>query len=197
MLNYVQEETMSTTQPIRSYDDIQRLKSYYLEKGGYRDYMLVCVCLNTALRIQDVLSLKWEDVINPKTQRIKKHLSIKEQKTGKHTTIIINKSIKKAIKLYLNNKEIKSEYIFVSSRGVPITRFEAYSIIRKGGQAIGLEYKISCHSLRKTFGYHAWKKGTPSTLLMQIYNHSDFSITKRYLGIIQDDKDKVYCDVVL
>jgi integrase len=199
MLNYLKnrEEIMSTTQPIRSYEDIQRLKAYYLKKGVYRDFLLVSVCLNTALRIQDVLSLKWEDVMNTETHKIKEHIRITEKKTGKQTTIIINKSVKSAIKLFLKNCEIKSEYIFASSRGVPITRFEAYNIIKKGGIAIGLDYKISCHSLRKTFGYHAWKKGTPPTLLMQIYNHSNYNITKRYLGIVQDDKDNVYKAVEL
>lgn len=51
---------------------------------------------------------------------------------------------------------------------------------------------ISCHSLRKTFGYHAWKQSVPPTMLMDIYNHSSYQITKRYLGIDQDDKDQVF-----
>ena len=42
--------------------------------------------------------------------------------------------------------------------------------------------------MRKTFGYYAWKYGTPPAVLMDIYNHSSYEITKRYLGIKQDDK---------
>ena len=48
------------------------------------------------------------------------------------------------------------------------------------------------NSLRKTFGYHAWKKGVPPALIMSIYNHSSIEITKRYLSIDQDDKDQVF-----
>ena len=55
-----------------------------------------------------------------------------------------------------------------------------------------MEGNISCHSLRKTFGYHAWKMGTPTALIMNIYNHSSIEITKRYLSIYQDDKDALY-----
>lgn len=46
--------------------------------------------------------------------------------------------------------------------------------------------------LRKTFGYHSWKKGVPIPVLMELYNHSNQSITKLYLGISQDDIDDVY-----
>ena len=49
--------------------------------------------------------------------------------------------------------------------------------------------------MRKTFGYYAWKCGTPPAILMDIYNHSSYEITKRYLGIKQDDKDSVFFKV--
>ena len=56
---------------------------------------------------------------------------------------------------------------------------------------------VSCHSLRKTFGYHAWRQGVPPVLLMNIYNHSSFQVTKRYLGIEQDDRDRIFKNIEL
>lgn len=53
---------MSTTSPIRKEEDLQRFRNYYLEKGKMRNYLLIVVGLNTALRIGDVLSLQWKDV---------------------------------------------------------------------------------------------------------------------------------------
>ena len=79
----------------------------------------------------------------------------------------------------------------------PLSRYQAYRIVRKAAEAVGIEDVIRCHSLRKTFGYHAWKMGTPPALLMEIYNHSSFQITKHYLGIEQDDKDAVFRDIQL
>ena len=52
-------------------------------------------------------------------------------------------------------------------------------------------------ALRKTFGYHAWQQGTPPALLMNLYNHSSYQITKRYLGIGQDERDQVYLQINL
>ena len=72
------------------------------------------------------------------------------------------------------------------------SRTQAYRIVKKAAAATLDETHISCHSLRKTFGYHAWKKGTSPVLLMDVYNHSSFVITKRYLGIEQDDRDSLF-----
>ena len=90
-------------------------------------------------------------------------------------------------------------YIFKSRKGInrPISRSRAYSIFSTVSFALSDVEKFSCHSLRKTFGYHAWKSGTSSVMLMTIYNHSSFSITKRYLGIDQQEKDLVYDSVLL
>ena len=55
-----------------------------------------------------------------------------------------------------------------------------------------MDGNISCHSMRKTFGYHAWKNGGQPALIMDIYNHSDIEITKHYLSIDQDEKDALF-----
>lgn len=185
---------MSTTSPIKSLAQIQSLKNYYLEQNEYRNYLLLTVCLNSALRICDVLSLQWSQVYDHKRHTYKTHITVKEKKTGKTSTIYINSNFKSALKLYAKYTE-KVGYIFADKDNKPLSRTQAYRIIKLGGIAVGLE--ISCHSLRKTFGYHAWKTGIPPVMLMQIYNHSSFEVTKRYLGIDQEEKDSVFREVRL
>ena len=85
------------------------------------------------------------------------------------------------------------QYIFSGRKpNQPLSRSQAFRIIQGASEELNLTGHISCHSLRKTFGYHAWSSGVNPVMLMLIFNHSSFDITKRYLGIEQDDKDQVF-----
>lgn len=181
---------MKTAKPIKDHTKVRQFKQYYLKKGAYRNYLLVSICLNSALRISDVLKIKAEDLFDFDKNEIRSHLVLTEQKTGKRTEIFLNKNMRKAIILYQKNCRLTKGYIFKNTEGKPITRIQAHRIIKSGAEYAGID--ISCHSLRKTFGYHAWKNGVPAVLLMKIFNHSSFEVTKRYLGIEQEDKDRVF-----
>ena len=184
---------MSTTEPIRKQSDIVRLKKYFLDNKNYRDYLIITIGLNTALRVSDILELRWLNVINFNNIDIKDHICITEKKTGKNAIIYINHSCQKAIWMYYNALDsiIADDYIFTTtkSKNNHMSRVQVYRIIKKATKELGINGNISCHSLRKTLGYQAWKKGAEPVLLMDLYNHSSFNITKRYLGITQDDKD--------
>ena len=187
---------MGKTQPIKKADDVQRLKEYYLEKKHIRNYTMVTLALNTSLRISDLLHLKWIDFYNFKTHKYSEHINLVEQKTGKKNSIALNSEATKALELLKRTLDTfcQDTYIFKSRIGdnQPIGRICAFRIIKEAVNDLNLEGIISCHSLRKTFGYHAWKKGVPPALIMSIYNHSSIEITKRYLSIDQDDKDEVF-----
>ena len=147
------------------------------------------------MRISDLLSIKWKDVYDEKNKHFFSHLQITEKKTLKRNYLALNKSVMTALQLLqLNQTGATAEsYIFSSNTtgDKPLSRVSAYLIIHNAAESIGLQ-NIGCHSLRKTFGYHAWKKGVHLALIMSIYNHSSISITKRYLGIEQEDKDNVF-----
>lgn len=192
---------MSTSQPIRDTQDLTALREFYLkDEPNMRNYVLICLGVNSALRISDLLELKWKDVYNFKDENFKKHLITYEKKTGKETWIAINENARNGLQEYMKFlKKISGEdYIFKGkNNGGHLSRFQAFRIIKHAAGELNLENGISCHSMRKTFGYYAWKCGTPPAVLMDIYNHSSYEITKRYLGIKQDDKDSVFLNVNL
>ena len=191
---------MKTTQPVRDIVELKKIKKYYREvKPNKRNFLLIICGLNTALRISDILKLRWKDVYNENLLSFKSHIDVKEQKTGKKTTVFINNNLKEALASFLKDIiakkgklcDVMEQFIFIGqkSNDKPISRIQAFRII---SEKCLLSHKVSCHSLRKTFGYHAWKKGVSPALLTSIYNHSSYKITTRYLGIEQDDRDEVF-----
>ncbi|MCR3760018.1 site-specific integrase [Clostridium felsineum] len=187
---------MNRVEPIRSEKKIRDLKNYLLGAGNIRNYALVAFGLNTALRISDILNLTWKDVFDFYEDSFKSHVYIVEKKTGKEKKFLLNNNAKLALKKLKNESKavLGSDFVFKSREGhnKPITRFMAIKIIKNSCTSVGIKERIGCHSLRKTFGYHSWKKGVPIPILMELFNHSNQSITKLYLGISQDDIDDVY-----
>lgn len=196
---------MSTTKPIKNRDALEKMKHYYLDIGAYRNHTLIVLGVNTALRISDILHFKWEDVYDFAKQDFRNHISLIEQKTHKESIIALNASAAYALKQQLEALTLENAfptpktYIFTSRKHTnkPISRSQAYRIIKEAAIAAGMDEHISCHSLRKTFGYFAWKEGVSPIMLMNIYNHSSFQITKRYLCIEQDERDEVFMNIKL
>jgi integrase len=193
---------MGTTQPIRKPEEIEQLKEYFLRKGEVRNYALITMGINTALRISDLLELKWKDVWNFSGNCFRRHMTLWEQKTGKQKVVYLNAACRECLcrlKSRLGNSIDPELYLFQSRVGDNrhIGRNRAYTLIRNAWHELGYEGNVSCHSLRKTFGYHAWRKGVSPAVIMTIYNHSSMDTTKRYLSVEQDEKDDVYRNLVL
>lgn len=192
---------MAKTQPLKELEQINALKDYFYQRGEFRNYALIVIGLNTSLRISDILTLRWRDVYNFCTNTYRQHITVLEKKTQKQNIVAINAAIIEVLEL-LRKYETETgpeNYLFVSRKGEnkPITRNYAFTLIKNASNSLGFEDNISCHSLRKTFGYQAWKQGVQPALLMSIYNHSSYEITKRYLGITQDERDEVFMKVLL
>lgn len=192
---------MGTTQPIRNKNELTAFRMYYKDiKPNCRNYCLIVMGLNTALRISDLLLLKWKDVYNFQQNEFRTHFLINEQKTGKKNYVTLNLNATNALQIYFKERNpMENEYIFTkrTCRDKPINRTQAYRIVRTAASKTVQDDHISCHSLRKTFGYHAWKNGTPPALLMDVYNHSSYRITQQYLGIRQDERDEIYLQLEL
>lgn len=190
---------MGTTVPIREKEELKKFINYYKEiQPNPRNQALIMLGLHSALRISDILSLQWENIYDYKQNCFKKHLYIKEKKTGKKTVIALNTQAQDALERFMETRPTApKDFIFTKNTNYskPLDRSQAYRIISKAAQeALHMEH-VSCHSLRKTFGYHAWKQGTPPALLMDIYNHSSYKVTKRYLGIEQDERDDLFMKI--
>jgi integrase len=175
---------MEIVQPIKNKRHINAMKNAL----HGRDKLLFIFGINSGLRISDILNVKVGDL------RGKDSLTIREKKTGKTKTFRFNTAIKQAIKEAIPSDAPDSDYVFKSRKGgnKPITRVQAYRILNAAAERAGINVEIGTHTLRKTFGYHAYKAGVDVTLLQSIFNHSSQAYTLRYIGITQDNIDDVY-----
>lgn len=192
---------MSETYPIKDRETLHSFRDYYKDtKPNPRNYSLIIMGLNTAFRVGDLLKLRWRDV-SYADGVLRQHICVIEQKTGKTRTVPINAVLRQTLDFYKSScSEISpQDFLFPSTRdrACPLSRSQAYRIVRKAAENYGLSEHVGCHSLRKTFGYYAWKQDTPPAMLMELYNHSSYQITKRYLGIEQDERDQVYLQINL
>lgn len=177
-------------QPIRSLEEIQRMKDSLLRYCSYRDYFLFVLGINVGCRVADLLCLRVKDI------RDKTHIRIKEQKTGKFRTIYVNEYLQEEIDKYTNPMK-PDDYLFPSRKGDGyITATQAYRALRKGGEMVGIE-NVGCRTLRKTFGYHHYKRHKDIAVLQEIFSHSSPSITKRYIGITRDEIEDTLKDFSL
>ncbi|MCL2841710.1 MAG: tyrosine-type recombinase/integrase [Defluviitaleaceae bacterium] len=183
---------MTLTEPIRDPKQVQAFLAYYRRKGNARNQVLVTIALHTALRTSDILNLKGNDVYDFSTCRVKTQITLTEKKTGKSKTIALHKTIIKALKSYFPQASPNAPLIMNTTTNKAISRVQAYRILNEAANIIGITHKVGGHSLRKTFGYHAWNNGISPVVLMEIYNHSSYKVTKRYLGVSQDNQNVAY-----
>ena len=180
---------MTTVEPIRNKEDLIKIETV-LKQQSMRNFLLFIIGTNCGLRISDILALNVSDVRN------KTHIQIIEKKTGKFKKFPINSKLKPVIDDFIKGRN-NDEPLFLSIFNNRLERFAAYNIIKSACIQAGIQEKTGTHTLRKTFGYHHYKKYKDVAMLQKIFNHSSPQITLRYIGIEQDQIDESYNNFIL
>ncbi|KYC84246.1 tyrosine-type recombinase/integrase [Heyndrickxia sporothermodurans] len=179
---------------VEALKDIKQINSMkrYLKKHSERDYVLFVFGINTGLKITEILELKVEDVFETE-DKIRNFYSLPDR------NVYLNHKVKSALLHYIHTNDLSKEsYLFQSTKTKkPITRQQAYRIIHDAAVAVGIEGKIGTNSMRKTFGYHAYKRGVAISLLQKHFHHATPSETRKYLGITKDEIIQTEIDVNL
>lgn len=180
---------MNAVQPIRDLQKIKDMYDYLMEHSD-RNALLFATGIYTGLRISDILALRVRDV------REKDYIVIREIKTGKEKRIKINRFLKKQYALYTRDRK-NYECLFHGKERLnkPISRQQAYNILNHAAEKVGLNESIGTHTMRKTFGYHYYKRTKDIAMLQKLYNHAHPSITLRYIGVTDESMAKVYEEV--
>lgn len=175
------EGMLIDVQPLTTQKDIaEMIEALGMAKlNADRNVLLFKIGISTGLRVGDIVKLKVSDV------KGKSSFKIREGKTKKERTVHLN-AIMADIADYTEGMD-ETGYLFPSRKGDShITTTQAYRVLVQAGELIGRN-DIGTHTMRKTFGYHYYKRTHDVVTLMNIFNHSDQSITKRYIGITEEE----------
>ena len=184
----------STTADYLVWSDAMNLIRKLAKDGNYKISLLIALGCFTGLRISDILALRWKQILNTS------EFTVIEKKTNKVRTIRINAQLEQHIKeCYEQIKPIGiNSPILVSQKGTVFT-IQRINVILK---EVKKRYKLrlgnfSCHSLRKTFGRQVYNMNSDNSelalvKLMELFNHSSVTITKRYLGLRQEELLNTY-----
>ncbi len=168
------------------------------DDGEYLWELYCRVSFCTALRASDVLSLRWEDILE------RDYLDKTERKTKKHRRILFNKTVsQKFEELYnlLGEPDKKGSLFLNPSTNKP------YSLehINRKLKRFKVHYRLqigafSTHSFRKTFGRYVYESNGKSDesliLLNTIFCHSTIDVTKVYIGLRQTEIDSVFNNII-
>ena len=199
--------------PIKSPMDIYRVSSYLIKNGRYRDNMLFIVGINFGLRVSDLVSLRFCDLIN-EDYTFKTTFPVWEIKTrntrkaAKNRYITINDAVIDAVVKYLEHSPSSlSDYMFrsESNRGgnqnKPLSRMSVDRILKGIASDLNIEAHIATHTLRKTFAYHQMlmSDNDPRKLLLlqKMFGHSSIMQTLDYIGITKEEMEEAYKELNL
>ncbi|MDR0331846.1 MAG: tyrosine-type recombinase/integrase [Dysgonamonadaceae bacterium] len=169
------------------------IRKLYDDKNYTISLLVACGCF-FGLRISDLLSLTWKQLIESDT------FEIIEKKTGKVRVIRINAQLQKHIQSCHN--EIKplndSVKCFISQKNTVYSIQRINVILKEIKTKYNLKINnISSHSFRKTFGRAVYNNaGNNSEMalvkLSELFNHSDIRTTRKYLGLRQEELLETY-----
>lgn len=181
-------------------DDLKKIREHLLWKKKIVFLEFINFGCNVALRISDLSKLCFQD-IDEKNWRIE----LIEKKTKKKRIIKLNKTCQKAIKnLKKYYQELgydsKNGYLFKSlspyqkkyKLDMPFTINGVSKEFKKIEDYLNIPYPLGSHSLRKTWGKNVYEKTLNIAIIMQAFNHSSPQITLRYIGIEEEDINRLY-----
>ncbi len=186
---------MAEVQAVKDLDTIRLIGHLLMRRHSQQMADIWNIGLNLALRISDLLSIKFSDIEDDR-------LVLREQKTGKQANIQLNP---KALQIIhrIQREHPSHVYLFQSYRNRQAINRAPHPISRRAVsmafESIGDELKLALgtHSMRKTRGYHLYKTTKDIARVMKMLRHSSEGVTLRYIGITQDEVDQDFKELEL
>ncbi|SPF50655.1 putative Tyrosine recombinase XerC [Candidatus Desulfosporosinus infrequens] len=170
--------------------DLSGLKGPYLkmaQRDMLRNWAILVTFIDTGIRVSTLCALNRRD-IDFKTAEATYRL-----KGGKQKRLPVRESVLQAISSYLKDphrpqsKNGDSELaLFISSQGTRLSISAVQYMVKKYIFKAGLDFDLSTHSLRHTFGTNFYNVTGDINLTADFLCHTDPSTTARFYAGIKD-----------
>jgi integrase/recombinase XerD len=157
-----------------------------------RDRALLEVMYGCGLRASEAVGLDVNDV-DLRRAFVRPH-----GKGNKERIVPLGREAAAAIKRYLRTgrpKLIGSRSVsrlFVNFRGGPLTRQGLYKIIQRHAKEVGLDQRMSPHTLRHSFATHLLSGGCDLRSVQEMLGHADVATTQLYTHLSGERIKEVY-----
>ncbi|HLO46011.1 MAG TPA: tyrosine-type recombinase/integrase [Leadbetterella sp.] len=184
-----------TTTTAMEWDDFKSLIAKLERDKEFKYCLLISIGVFTGLRISDILELRFKNFLDTEI------LTVTEKKTKKVRRIKLNSDITEIVSRLMKKMKVEdsNQYVFLNRFGTkPIDRSWANVNLKRIFKKynINVEGNISSHMFRKTLGNRVLKLNNYSDkaviLLMELFGHSSYAMTKKYLGIREREVLDVY-----
>jgi integrase len=185
----------NTTTTYMEWNDFISIITRLEKDENYKFCLLISIGVFTGLRISDLLSLTYLDLLSNET------FTLREMKTKKQRSIKVNKDLKEIVSRIVSKSNITNlnQLIFINKYGTKsidksYVNVKLKELVKK--YRLKLDGNVSTHTFRKTLGRRVMEVNNYSNeslvLLMELFGHSSMNITKRYLGIREQEIHNVY-----
>jgi integrase/recombinase XerD len=119
-------------------------------------------------------------------------------KGSKERIVPIGRAALAAVRVYLRSGRPElvgareQSRLFVNFRGGPLTRQGVYKIVQRHAASVGLDGRMSPHTLRHTFATHMLSGGCDLRSLQEMLGHADVATTQVYTHLSNQHLKKVY-----
>lgn len=162
-----------------------------------RNKVMFILGVKSGFRITELLSLCIKDVSTDGISNDRVKVSRKSMK-GKTSSreVLLHNEAKQVVKEYLDTLGFYSpnDPLFKSRQGEnkPITRNQAWLILKEAYKEAGIQGSTGTHSARKSFARNVYEaSGHDLALTQKAIGHSSVTTTIKYLDIKQDEVDDI------
>ena len=160
---------------------------------GSRDKAMLEILYACGLRVSELVSLKFSQVV------MESNFLRVMGKGSKERIIPINDYALTFLKTYIEDfrsefmKSKKTDSLFLSNRGLEMTRHSFWHIIKKYALQAGINDHLSPHTLRHAFATHMINNGADLRVVQLLLGHSDLSTTQLYTHIAKNELKELHC----